>query len=315
MGGNSRYRSGGWPEECAQDEQTLWDHERPRSRCRRDAGRSRSLACQDGRRFDKTSACAALDRVHIIAHRGASFDAPENTLAAAHLAWSQGADALEVDVHLTRDERLAVVHDPDLRRTAGIGRRVAEASLVELQQLDVGRWKDPRFAGETIPALEDICALIPAGKRVFVELKGGPGLLPALKRSVEWALSIPALRRDQIVIISFDLQTAEAAKRMLPGHEVCWIADAGADAPGRTLAEIARVARKAGLDGLDVAREWPLDPETVQQIRADRFKLYVWTVDDPLLAGRLVRAGVDGLTTNRPGWLRAQIQAAEGLSS
>src|SRR5687767_10257607 len=90
----------------------------------------------------------ALGRMQFIAHRGASHDAPENTLAAVRLAWAQHADAVEVDVHLTRDGRLAVIHDPDTQRTAGVARVVAQSTLAELQLLDVGRWKASRFAGE-----------------------------------------------------------------------------------------------------------------------------------------------------------------------
>ena len=244
-----------------------------------------------------------------IAHRGASHDAPENTLAAARLAWAQHADALEVDVHLTRDGRLAVIHDPDTERTGGGRRVVADSSLAELQQLDVGRWKHPRFSGEKIPVLEDVFALVPSGKRVFVELKGGPDSVRELQRCVQIATReqpVP-LQADQIAIIAFDLQTATAAKRALPFHEVCWLAEAGAEAPRPTLAEIAAGAREAGLDGIDIDAQWPLTKDRVQQIRRDGFKLYVWTVDDVPLARHLASVGVDGLTTNRPGWLRPQI--------
>src|SRR4051812_19201695 len=116
----------------------------------------------------------ALGVVQIIAHRGASHDAPENTLAAVRLAWAQHADAVEVDVHLTRDWRLAVIHDPDTRRTGDEVCVVADSTLAELQRLDVGQWKDPRFAGERIPTLEDVFGSVPDGKRTFVELKSGP---------------------------------------------------------------------------------------------------------------------------------------------
>src|SRR5262249_38764427 len=101
-------------------------------------------------------------RMEIIAHRGASHDAPENTLAAMRLAWAQGADAIECDVHLARDGELVVVHDPDARRTTGVALEVARASVAELQQLDAGRWKDARFAGEKIPTLDEVLALVPA---------------------------------------------------------------------------------------------------------------------------------------------------------
>jgi glycerophosphoryl diester phosphodiesterase len=247
--------------------------------------------------------------MHIIAHRGASHDAPENTLAAVRLAWAQHADALEIDVHLTRDGRLAVIHDPDTERTAGIRRVVAESTLAELRELDAGRWKHPRFTGEKIPTIEEVFSLVPAGKRIFVELKGGPETVPELQRCIQIATQEQRapLRAEQIAIITFDLPAAKAARRALPQHEVCWLADSGAEAPRPTLAEVAAVARDAGLDGIDVDARWPLPKDLVQHIRREGFKLYVWTVDEALLAQRLADAGVDALATNRPGWLRAQI--------
>jgi glycerophosphoryl diester phosphodiesterase len=253
--------------------------------------------------------------VEIIAHRGASIDAPENTLAAVALAWAQGADAVEVDVHLTRDGRLAVIHDPDTRRTGGVDRKVAELTMSELQQLDVGRWKSPRFTGEPVPTLESVLATVPAGKRLFVELKGGPELVPALVRVVDGSHDERGLRPEQMAVISFDLETVAAAKRALPRCEACWIADAGEEAPCPSLAEIAAKARARGLDGIDVAAAWPLERGLVQQICGGGFKLYVWTVDDAASGRRFAASGVDGLTTNRPGRLRAEISGAEGLSS
>jgi glycerophosphoryl diester phosphodiesterase len=219
-----------------------------------------------------------VDRMQLIAHRGASYDAPENTVASARLAWAQHADALEVDVHLTRDGRLAVIHDPDTQRTGVVRHIVAEATLAELQQLDVGGWKDVRFSGEKIPSLEEIFAIVPAGKRVFVELKGGPESVPPLQRCVRslednGAGFMPA----QVAVIAFDLETAVAAKRGLPAHEVCWLADHGAEAPRATLQEIADTARREGLDGVDVDHRWLHDGKVVQQIRVNGFKVYVWT--------------------------------------
>jgi glycerophosphoryl diester phosphodiesterase len=251
----------------------------------------------------------ALIRVEIIAHRGASHDAPENTLAAVRLAWAQAADAVEVDVHLTRDGRLAVIHDPDTRRTAGIDRIVAAATLDELQTLEVGRWKSPAFTGEKIPSLDELWPIVPEGKRIFVEVKGGADVVGALRHSVEVARRDGQIPAGRIVIISFDRRGAEAAKRALPECEVCWLADSGRDAPHPTLTEIAKAARGAGLDGIDVETAWFLDEPIVQQIHAVGIKLYVWTVDDALRARYLARLGIDGITTNRPGWLRAQMAA------
>src|SRR4051794_3938882 len=107
------------------------------------------------------AAAASGSRVEVIAHRGASHDAPENTLAAIKLAWQQEADAAEFDLHLSRDGKLVVIHDADTRRVAGVDKRVAEQTLAELRRLDVGAWKGPRFAGERIATLEEVLATVP----------------------------------------------------------------------------------------------------------------------------------------------------------
>jgi glycerophosphoryl diester phosphodiesterase len=241
--------------------------------------------------------------MEIIAHRGASWDAPENTLAAARLAWEQGADALELDLHLTRDGRLAVIHDEDLRRTTGDPRRVAEATLAELQALDAGRWKGAKFAGEKIPDLAAVLAVVPRGRRVFIEIKGGPEVVAELTRVV----SASGLAAGQVVVISFDHLAAQAAKRALPQHEAAWIIDAPEAMGESTLGQLLQISRELALDALDFEGSWPIDEGFVQQIHGQRFKLYVWTVDDARKARRLLLAGVDGVTTNRPGWLRAQL--------
>jgi glycerophosphoryl diester phosphodiesterase len=109
--------------------------------------------------------------VEIIAHRGASFDAPENTRAAVDLAWQQNADAAEIDIHVSRDGEIVVIHDDNTRRTTGLDAEVAALSLEELKKLDAGIWKGLQFAGESIPTLDEILALIPPGRRLFIEIK------------------------------------------------------------------------------------------------------------------------------------------------
>jgi glycerophosphoryl diester phosphodiesterase len=239
----------------------------------------------------------------IIAHRGASYDAPENTLAAVRLAWAQHADAVEVDVHLTRDGQLAVIHDEDLRRVAGDPRQIANTTLAELEPLDVGNWKDAKFAGEKIPALAKVLALVPAGKRVFVEIKGGPEVVTALERCV----AASGLAPGQVVTISFDRFAAQAAKLAMPRHAAAWILDSVEAMGGISIGEILDTAQTLGLDALDFEAGWPLDERLMQQIHRRGFQVYVWTVDDVRRARRLRTAGLDGVTTNRPGWLRSQL--------
>ena len=120
--------------------------------------------------------------MEIIAHRGASHDAPENTLAAIRLAWQQEADAVEVDVQLSKDGKLVVIHDDNTKRSGRFARKVNAQTLDELRKLDVGRWKGKRWAGEKIPTLAAVLATVPDGKRLFVEFKCGPDGIPEFKR-------------------------------------------------------------------------------------------------------------------------------------
>ena len=252
--------------------------------------------------------------MEIIAHRGASFDAPENTLAAARLAWQQDADAVEADFQLTRDGRLIALHDDDLRRTAydllrtgDVKVRADEKTLAELQAYDVGSWKGASWRGERIPTLEEMLATIPPGKRFFIEIKAGTAAIAELARVMQSSDNTP----EQIVVISLDRATCAAAKRALPDHKVYWVVDFKRKILSRkwspTGDEIIAAALADRIDGLDLMATGPIDAPLVNKILAAKLDLCVWTVDDPALARRLLDLGVQGLTTNRPGWLREQL--------
>lgn len=241
--------------------------------------------------------------MEIIAHRGSSDTAPENTLAAAQLAWRENADALEMDVRLTRDLQLAVIHDETAERYTGVAVRVSDASLAELQSLDVGRWKGSGYTGEKIPTLDAMLASVPTGKRVFIEIKGGPEAVPELARS----LARSPLDPRQTVVIAFDFLTVVAAKKVLPDTAAAWILDYDEHTRCLSLEELIDRCRHGGLDALDLSAKWPIDGAFVRRVHDAGLKLYVWTVDDPAIARRLRDAGVDGVATNRPGWLRGQI--------
>src|SRR6187399_1261740 len=116
-------------------------------------------------------ALSLLGPVELIAHRGESADAPENTLAAFRLAWERKVPAIELDVHLTKDGRLAVCHDFDTKRCAGVACKIRESLWDELKDLDVGQRFNPKFTGEKLPLLDDVLATIPDGARCFIEIK------------------------------------------------------------------------------------------------------------------------------------------------
>jgi glycerophosphoryl diester phosphodiesterase len=242
----------------------------------------------------------------IIAHRGASHDAPENTLASVRLAWAQGADAVEVDVRQSRDGHIVVIHDAHTRRTAGVTRRVRTQTLEELHTLDIGRWKHPRFAGEKIPSLAEVLETVPPGKRLFVEIKCGPECLPQFVDTVRRSGKAPS----QVVPIGFDLTTMKLVKWALPDCEVAWVQGFRRNWRGGwtpTAERLIAQAKEAGLDALDLGGRGPVNLTFTAKVHNASLNLYIWTVDSPRKASRLADAGVDGITTNRPAWLREKL--------
>lgn len=249
---------------------------------------------------------ASLFATEIIAHRGASYDLPENTCAAAAQAWKDGANAVELDVQMTRDRQLVVIHDADTKRTTGTPGLVADMTLAEIQALDAGSWKDAKFAGEKIPTLDQFLATGPANRRFFIEVKCGPKAVPELKAVLERA-NLPA---EQTVIISFNKDVVTATKKELPALKSILIVGYGKDEETGhrpTLDELIDKARLLKLDGLDLSYKWPIDAAFVQKAKAVGLSVWVWTVDNADVARRMKAAGVDGITTNRPAWLRAQL--------
>ncbi|HNS19809.1 MAG TPA: glycerophosphodiester phosphodiesterase [Sedimentisphaerales bacterium] len=240
-------------------------------------------------------------RIKVIAHRGASHLAPENTLAAVNLAWEHGADIVEVDVHLTKDGRIVAIHDPTTERTAGAGLEVAKTHSRHLRRLDVGSHKHEDFTGETIPFLEEVLDTIPAGRHLFIEIKCGPEILAVLSEVLA-----QSGKRSQVAIIGFDLQTMKAAKQVMPDIPAHWLCDKKLWRPfSRSLA---KTAKEHGLDGMSI--HWSgVTWRFAQAMRRAGLKLYAWTVDHPADASRLHAMGVDGITTNRPGWLRRHFLA------
>lgn len=245
--------------------------------------------------------------VEIVAHRGASHEAPENTVVAAKLAWANHADAVELDIWLTQDGQLAVIHDGNTKRTTGRDAKVADLTLEEIRQLDAGSWKSAKYAGEKIPTLDEMLATLPAGRRLFIEIKAGPEVVPELVATLERN----RIKGPQAVILSFNHQAISAAKKALPASTALWLArrpSLDPKKPSPSLDELIARCQSAGLDGLDIEHTWPLDAAAMKKIRNAKLQLHVWTVDDSAVAKRWAELGVDGITTNRPGWLREQLR-------
>jgi glycerophosphoryl diester phosphodiesterase len=237
--------------------------------------------------------------VKIISHRGASARAPENTLAAVRLALASGASGVEVDVRLTRDRRLVLLHDPDTRRVAP-GRprlRVASSTLAQLQALDVGSWKDPKFSGERIPALADVIALLGPTHEILLELKSPE--FHAILSKLDKLLTPPAPRglpAQRVVVMSFHGALVRKIKKARPSWRVLLLLNhqPSARAIRRLLSEI----RAHSLDGLGQNHAWVLADLDYAAFRAAGAILSVWTVNDPAEARLWRIRGFDYLTSD-----------------
>ena len=258
--------------------------------------------------MDGTKECGKehMSRVPlIIGHRGASHDAPENTLAAFQLAFDQGADGIEADFRLTRDHRIVCMHDKTSGRTAGVRVQVEKASLEELGRLDVGAWKGERWSGERMPTLDDVLAALPVGKMIFIELKSGAVIVPHVKE----VLARSAVSRERIRLLTFDAELARMLTDTIADVKVCLnveyrrqILPGGVTRPSPE--EILRTLARCGAAGLSTQADASVDASFAEALRRNGKELHIWTVDSPDEARAYVELGVDSLMTNRPGFLR-----------
>lgn len=241
----------------------------------------------------------------IVAHRGSSEEAPENTLASFRLGYEQ-ADACELDIHLSKDGQVVVMHDATTKRTAGLDKPIARQTIAELKALDAGKFKGEKFAGEKIPLLSEVLSLIPEKKRLFIEIKCGVEGIPGLVTLIGEAKRKP----EQTALIAFNLETLRQAKLKLPKLQAYWLVDAKADPKSGKppdVEELIRKAKDAGVDGLDLEGKFPIDADFAAKVHAAGLKLYTWTVNDAEAAKRQAAAGVDGITTDRPLKLRESL--------
>lgn len=256
-----------------------------------------------------SAAPSLADTPLIVAHRGASHDAPENTLAAFELAWEQDADAIECDVYLTADHRIVCIHDDTTGRVTGqkkgTGLRVADTPFADLAQLDVGSWKHPRFSDQRIPLLQDVIATVPDTGRIFIEIKAGPELVPHLTQLLNTSPLLP----EQVSIISFNPDVIAACKQALPAITANWLTSFKLNQQTLQYEPDAQAVldqlNHCNADGLGCKAVDSLVNEAfTQSITEAGYPLHVWTVDDPAHAERFAQLGAQSITTNRPAVIR-----------
>ncbi|MGC4014569.1 MAG: glycerophosphodiester phosphodiesterase family protein [Luteolibacter sp.] len=232
-----------------------------------------------------------------IAHRGASDAAPENTLAAFRMAWDEGADGIEGDFRLTADGKIVCIHDADTRRTAGRRCSVERNSWQTLSRLDVGSWKHKQFAGEHIPLLEEVLEILPAGKRLFIEIKSDIGIIAPLAKILETHRTDP----ERIVLMSFDTAIVSGCHERLPAFQSHLIHSLKGVSNPKKAAAYAAEFHHCGAQGLQFDCKAPVSAEWLEALDCP---LTSWTVNDVKTARKVMALGVDFITTNKPAELR-----------
>ncbi|NCB07607.1 MAG: glycerophosphodiester phosphodiesterase [Bacteroidia bacterium] len=247
--------------------------------------------------FFITATLPLFAQVEFVGHRGASYLAPENTVASAKLGWELGADGVEIDIYLTPDNRIVTIHDKNTKRTTGADHIVPETTSKELRKLDAGKWKDEKFTGEKIPFVEEILKAIPKNKYLVIEIKTGPEIMPALKKAIK-----KSGKARQVKFIAFNWESIVEAQKAFPENDCYWLTS-----KAQELDEKINECAEAGLAGVDVLSKL-VTSENMDKAKKLGLDVWCWTVDSPEEAKRVADLGVSAITTNRPGWLREQLK-------
>jgi len=240
---------------------------------------------------------AERGRVWVIGHRGAMGHCPENTFASFERALELGADWIELDVHLTRDGALAVIHDETVNRTTDGHGLVKEHTLAELKQLDAGRWFGPDFVGQRVPVLDEV--LVWARERntvVDIEIKNAPIYYAGIEEAVVESLDRAGMA-EQVIVISFDHGSVQRVKALDSRVATGVLYSARPTDGGLGL------ARAAQADA--VLPQWAfVTPEDVDLAHRADLVVAPWATSDPEVLRGLIAAGVDAIGTNHPDILR-----------
>jgi glycerophosphoryl diester phosphodiesterase len=227
----------------------------------------------------------------IIAHRGASRAAPENTLAAMKKAMEFGADFAELDACQTKDDTIVLMHDEKLERTTGQQGLIWEYALTELKEFEAGSWFSEEFRGEPIPTLQEVMHLVRGKMKLNIEIKVF-GHEPGIAQKV-----VDIIRggnfENECMVTSFDRKTVEEVKNIAPELMTGFIFDE--DYQGNVF--------DGNWDVLSCDRQI-LDEELIKKAKDSGKKIFVWTVNDPREMKKLIDLKVDGLITDVPDVLK-----------
>ena len=234
--------------------------------------------------------------VPVVAHRGSSFDAPENTLAAAKLSIEMNADGSECDVYRTADGVIVLLHDDNLKRTTGLDKKVTECDYETISKLDAGSWKALKFVSEKVPTLKE-----------YLELFKGTNTRPVIEIKME-GIEKPVIdvvkeadMMDRVIVIAFSENVVKKVRELEPSIPAAWLYGKKEDT--WTVEQMAdfltEKARYCNTNILDL-NHGLLSPELLKILRNRGIFVWAWTVNEPERMETLLRWGIDSITTDRP---------------
>lgn len=229
----------------------------------------------------------------IFAHRGASFEAPENTIPAFQKALEQMCTAIELDVHCTKDGKLIVCHDEQINRTTDGTGYIQEQTLVELKKRDAGTWFDERFQGTTLPTLEEVLGLCTKEIWINIEIKNVPFFYKGIEEKVMKALRYFNFG-DNSIISSFDHYALKKVQEIEPKTKIGVLF-------GDHLIQPWNYIKMVGLNAFSIhPLASSVTHEYVQQSHQAGFKVFAYTVDERKTFQSLKDMQMDGIFTNIP---------------
>ena len=244
---------------------------------------------------------ARLDEhIQVAAHRGSSKAAPENSLSAVRQAIADGADWVEIDVQETADGEVVVIHDSDFMKMAGVGTKIWDATLADVQAIDIGSRFSPAFSGERVPTLASVLDVCKDKVGVLIELKyygHDKELEERVARLVDERGMAP-----RVALMSLELDAVRKMKALRPGWRV-----------GLLMSVSAGSLATSGADFLAVNAAFA-SRRFVRSAHGRGMKVYVWTVDDPSTLSAMMGRGVDGVITNTPAVAKAVLAQRAGMS-
>lgn len=234
-----------------------------------------------------------------IAHRGASHLAPENTLASIQLAWDLNSDGAECDIMLSKDNKIVVFHDQTGQRLLDKDLKISETPYAEIKNIPI-KLKETnlkKYEGSTIPQLKDLLKTVPEGRLLVIEIKCGKEIIPFLEKTIKkyW-------KSGNIAFIAFDYETIIETKKIFPDFP-CYYLSSNAEELNNRFDEIAR----SNLEGVNLNHKI-IDKTLVNRFHAVHKEVWCWTVNLPEDALRMQECGVKYITTDRPAWLKKELE-------